>query len=663
MKKIYDLSKLNWTLSGHAPHCWKIFDEKNREASAEVRPVPAKVPGSVQQTLLDNGIIKDWLFFKNSIEIEWIENRHWIYRVLLPDEWIEPGSEIVLHCEGLDYSGWIYLNRQEVGSFKGSHLDYAFDLSGKLKESGNELEIIFDLPPRWLGQAGYTSKMTEWKTRYNYTWDWVVRLVQIGISDAIRLSVSDGDRLAEASFTSDYDLAAKTGVLNLYGLVAGEKGAGVRMTLLDGDKTIAQREFTRGEYEGGAAWCGLPVEPWWTNLEGGQPLYGVRFELLGGGGEVLDSESRTTGFKHVEWRRCEGAAEGADPWVCELNGKAVFLQGVNFQPIRANYADVGYDEYEKRIKLYAELGANMFRINACGYLEYERFFELCDRYGIMVWQEYPLTASAIENWAPEDEASIEALCQIAKSFIKRRRHHASLCIWCAGNELQGTHDGKKIGGGKPCQADHPMLAALGVVTAKYDNVHRYLYNSPSGPVTGGGPESYGKGILYDVHGPYNLFATREDMENYWKGDDSLFRSECCCPGNNPDDITEHYSNGRPIWPADHSNPLWCKPYSMWINIDGFTAANGRPAENLEEFTKWSQEQQAINLSYAAKSCKDRFPACGGFLLWGSHDTWPQPANTTIIDFLARPKPAALALMEIWRNSPKNGKMEKTSDET
>ena len=648
MKKMFDLSSLNWTLAGYAPYAWLGFDDKNREPSAQVRPIPAKVPGSVQQSLLDRGIIKDWLFFKNSLEIEWIENRSWVYSVSLPDEWTKQGSEILLECLGLDYSGWIYLNKQEIGTFKGSHLTYTFPLGGRLKESGNELAIVFDLPPRWLGQFGYSSKMTEWKTRYNYTWDWVVRLVQIGISDKIRLSVSDGNRFGEASFTSDYDLEKNAGLLRLYGKIEGEKAESVRMSLSDGETVTAQKEFGREEYENGAVWEGLPVELWWTNLEGSQPLYTVRFELLGKNGELLDTEQKVTGFKHIEWRQCKDAPSGADPWLCVLNGKPVFLQGVNFQPIRANYADVSCEEYEKRIKLYAELGANMFRINACGYLEYECFYELCDKYGIMVWQEYPLTSSGLENWAPEDEASIEALKKIAATFISRRRHHASLCIWCAGNELQGTFDGQKTAGGKPCQADHPMLSALGAVTAKYDNVHRYLYNSPSGPSVGGIPEWYGKGMHYDVHGPYNGFATGEDLENYWRGDDSLFRSECCCPGNNPDDITEYYSNGHPVWPANRSNPLWCTPWSWWIVSDEFAAANGRPAENLEEFTNWSQERQAINLSYAAKACKDRFPGCGGFLLWGSHDTWPQPANTTIIDFWARPKPAALALKEVWR---------------
>jgi len=43
----------------------------------------------------------------------------------------------------------------------------------------------------------------------------------------------------------------------------------------------------------------------------------------------------------------------------------------------------------------------------------------------------------------------------------------------------------------------------------------------------------------------------------------------------------------------------------------------------------------------------RFPRCGGILLWMGHDSFPCPANTAIIDFWGRPKPA-LAVGGVWK---------------
>ena len=57
------------------------------------------------------------------------------------------------------------------------------------------------------------------------------------------------------------------------------------------------------------------------------------------------------------------------------------------------------------------------------------------------------------------------------------------------------------------------------------------------------------------------------------------------------------------------------------------------------------------LALEMKACKDRFPGCGGVLLWSGHDTFPMPINSSIIDFEGNPKPAALAIAKVWREAP------------
>ena len=96
MRKEHDLSTLDWTLSGHTPYLWKLERGAAPAAgavptSADVRPIPARVPGSVQASLRDAGIIPDWNVGKDSRACEWVENRHWIYRAEVPDDWLMPG--------------------------------------------------------------------------------------------------------------------------------------------------------------------------------------------------------------------------------------------------------------------------------------------------------------------------------------------------------------------------------------------------------------------------------------------------------------------------------------------------------------------------------------------------------------------------------------------
>lgn len=87
-KQYFDLSQLDWTVSGWLPEQWRLSYsfEIGAPSSAEVKAIPAKVPGSVQYALREAGIIPDWNVGMNYRQCEWVENRHWIYETTLPDE-------------------------------------------------------------------------------------------------------------------------------------------------------------------------------------------------------------------------------------------------------------------------------------------------------------------------------------------------------------------------------------------------------------------------------------------------------------------------------------------------------------------------------------------------------------------------------------------------
>ncbi len=652
MKRTCDLSILAWTLSGYTPHLWRFENACGTMAPAkavDVGPVPARVPGSVQAALRQAGIIPDWNLGLNSRLCEWVENRHWIYRAAIPDDWFDGRSTYRLNCLGLDYSGWVFVNGREAATFQGTHVPHVFDVTGFLKDRGNEVEIVFDVPPRWLGQFGYTSRMTEWKTRFNYTWDWVPRLVQVGIWDSITLEAVKSGEIRSLRCLADADLKSDAGRLELGGDVVADGQSKVQVALERNGVALRKAEFTTDQFRQGVAWDDLPVELWWPNLEGNQPLYTVTCRLVDDEGVEQDSVFRRVGFRHVDWVPCEGAPCEADPWVCVVNGRPVFLQGVNFAPIRANYADLTRADYETRLNVYRDLGCNMLRINACGFLEKEWFYDLCDELGLMVWQEFPLTSSGIENWPPEDETSIGEMERIARSFIERRRHHVSLTLWSGGNELQGDLEGNKTGTGKPCSPDHPMLKRLAALVGQLDSGRRFIHTSPSGPRACAAADDFGKGLHWDVHGPWNAFGNMQEAQRYWSADDALFRSELGCPGASPVEQIEKYAGGLPVFPATADSPFWSHPTRWWIDWPRLVAAHGREPRDLAEYVAWSQASQAEVLCAGMKACKARFPRCGGVLLWTGHDTSPIPINTSILDYEGRPKPAALALAEVWRS--------------
>jgi len=294
----------------------------------------------------------------------------------------------------------------------------------------------------------------------------------------------------------------------------------------------------------------------------------------------------------------------------------------------------------------------VLRVWGGAFLEKEEFYELCDELGILVWQEFPLSSSGLDNWPPEDEESIATFEKIAHSYINRRAHHASLLMWCGGNELQGSLEGDKAGIGKPIDNTHPMMARLKVLIEQKDPTHRFVPTSSSGPRFMAEEKDYGKGLHWDVHGPWNIGESLDEWETYWKNDDSLFRSETGCPGASGADVIRAFAGGLPEYPGTLDNPLW-RRYSWWIDWPKFVAEFGRHPHDLSEYCAWSQERQKLALIIAASETKKRFPRCGGFLVWMGHDCFPCTTNTSIIDYNGYPKPAGLGLGQIFQISPES----------
>jgi len=638
MKNSRDLSSASWTLIGYAPDAWRGLAGVELGAPdfcSEIAPMPARIPASVQQLLLEQKMIPDWNFNMDSRAAEWVENRIWIFSTVLPRAWLEGGSARRLRCAGLDHAGWICLNGREIARFENGFTEHVFDLSGVPLADENKLSIVFDLPPRWLGQFNYTSKIKDWKARFNYTWDWQPRLVQIGIWDRVTLEVSDRREL------SGVRCALSPKGFTLFGTTPDK----VDVLLEDGNRCLLRQSVEPAALARGVAFDNLPVESWWPNGSGAQKTYRLTCRLGGPSGSVADEWTRTVGFKDVTWRACEGAPKAADPWICVINGQPTFLQGVNWTPIRPNYADVTRADYELRIRTYAQMGANVFRVWGGAFLERELFYDLCDQYGILVWQEFPFSSSGIDNWPPEDPKVIAETRPIVRDYIARRQHHASLLLWCGGNELQGALDGGAVGSGMPTPATHPMLQAMKEEVTAMDPGHRFIHTSPTGPRAQATEKEYGQGVHWDIHGPWWPVP-----QSYWDGDDSLFRSEVGTGGASPLDILEKYFAKDALIPFDESNPHW-RRFGFWIQGEAFAKDNGRPARNLAEFVAWSQQLQVKSLDAAARGIKRRFPRIGGMIVWMGHDPFPCPINTAVLDFHGRIKPGGEALSKIWHMKP------------
>lgn len=645
----HDLSRLDWTLEGWRPYAWMLGrnNPENPHMQAEIGPVRARVPGSVQQALRDAGIIPDWNIGVNSRACEWVEHRHWIFETTVPAGWTAPGDAVSLAADGLDYSGWILVDNREAARFEGALALHRFGLAAQLGDGqAHTLAIVFDEPPAEQGQIGYTSRSRFFKPRYPYSWDWCPRLVPIGVWDALRLETGPSALLRLERVRSDLAEDIETGSVQ----------ADIAVDALPADATDLMVILRDGELEVGRARAPLSagstrvtleqlkVSPWWPNGAGEQKLYTLEVRAIDTHGAAMWRAERSVGFRRIAWRACDGAPAGALPWICEVNGRPLFLQGANWVPARIAYHDVADAEYETLIGLYRDMGCTVLRVWGGGILEKERFYDLCDRAGVLVWQEFPLSSSGVENLPPDAPETIDTLERITRSYIRRRAHHASLLLWCGGNELT-------LADVTPVDSNHPCIAALKRVVEEEDPGRRFIPTSPSGPLFYAHAAEFGKGKHHDIHGPWGMGGCKnlDEWRAYWEGDDALLRSEVGMPGAMDAESILKYAGGMPCWPPQgeywlHTAAWWTQWRELESELGGLAAEEG-----LREYVLRTQAHQAAAYAIAAACCKARFPRCGGFIIWMGHDCFPCPANNSVIDFDRRAKPAYFALQKVFRS--------------
>jgi len=653
----FDLASLDWSLVGWAPNVWEWtagaegIDSTRHHATPVI---PAVVPGAVQEDLLRAGLLPDWNVGLNAPLCEWVEHRHWEYscQVEVPADW--EGESVMLHAEGLDYAGYVLVDGHTVGSFMGMMRPQTFDVTEWLEPgSAHRLSLVFTEAPHEQGQIGYTSLSRWFKARFAYGWDWCPRLVPLGIWDSLYLETVPEVHVEGCLPNATLDPVTGKGSLSLRLLVDSlwpmQATCHIRLTGSEG--TVLEHDtacvFAMGVSETMLTVPGsFAVEAWWPNGMGDQPLYDLEMALLDDEGGVIDAWQGRVGFRDVQWLPCEGAPANAEPWICQVNGRRVFLQGVNWTPVRMTYGSVTKEMYAERLRIYADMGLNIVRVWGGAMLEKDAFYDLCDELGIMVWQEFPLSSSGIDNAPPSDPEALDELRRIATSYLWRRGGHVSCVIWSGGNELfYGEREDAT-----PVDETDPAIAVMAGVAERLGRNQRFVVTSPSGPSMWFDPEFAGQGMHHDVHGPWRMPTSMEEWRDYWDAQDAMLVSEVGVPSCSRLELLEAYAGDMELWPPNDDNPFWLYRtpwWNTWELADAHAFDADRP--ELARYVELTRRIQAESMAYVASSCKRRFPQCGGVIFWMGHDCYVCPSNNAIIEYDGMPKPAVAALREVFRD--------------
>ncbi|NLG98994.1 MAG: glycoside hydrolase family 2 protein [Chloroflexi bacterium] len=402
----------------------------------------ATVPGSVHLDLMAAGCIPDPFVADNELRVLWVAEQDWQFsRTFEVSPAMLDEDRVYLVCDGLDTLGQVEINGTVVGRFENMFRQYRWDVKSLLKAGENEIRFTFDSPVRYAEahEAQYSISMPQpWqilggpylrKAPCQFGWDWGPMLPPIGIWKDLRLEAYSRARIVDAHVrplvVDGKGVADVTVKVDNWGGAPLE--AVLTVTAPDGSTLEA-----RAAVDGQAGKVVVEVENpqlWWPNGYGEQPLYGVSLKLLSGN-ETLDTRSYQVGFRTLELRR--EPDQWGESFTFVVNGTPIFAKGADWIPADSFPTRISDEYLEGLIRSSADAHMNMLRVWGGGFYEEERFYDLCDRYGILIWQDFTFAC----NKYPTDEAFFENVRLEAIDNVRRLRHRASLALWCGNNEME-----------------------------------------------------------------------------------------------------------------------------------------------------------------------------------------------------------------------------------
>ena len=394
--------------------------------------LPASVPGGVHTDLLALGRIPDPFAGDNEKRVQWVAQADWEYRCQFatPPEVLDQPN-IWLVCDGLDTLAAVSLNGLPLGRAANMFRQYRWEVKSFIHAGENELHIHFDSPVRFAAAQQAVRPMMGVsqaipggphlrKAPCQFGWDWGPQLPPVGIWKDIRLEAFGAARLAEVHLRQIHagGQVKVEARVEVDGAGAG-LSASMQITAPDGRVFAARQELTPNN--GGRLTVEIEdAQLWWPNGLGTQPLYRVRVEL-GQADAILDGKDFQLGLRTIELR--QQPDEWGHSFTFVVNGQPIFAKGSNWIPADSFPTRISDASLEELIRSAAQTHQNMLRVWGGGFYEEERFYDLCDRYGILVWQDFIFSCSIY----PLDEADFLENVRIEViENIRRLRHRASL---------------------------------------------------------------------------------------------------------------------------------------------------------------------------------------------------------------------------------------------
>ncbi len=610
----------------------------------------ATIPGTVHTDLLAEDKIGDPFYRVNEKDLQWIDKKDWEYSTILnisEEEFAK--SNLELCFEGLDTYADVYLNDSLILQANNMFRTWKVDVKSLVQVGENSLRVYLHSPIKeglklleasaypipatndQSEQGGLGDKIVSVFSRkagYHFGWDWGPRLVASGIWRPVVLKAWDDLRIQDI-FIGQPKVTKEQADLFAEITIQSDDIATSELTFSDkesGEVIFTQKlQLKAGENKISVPFQIKNPKLWWSAGLGEPHLY--TFDaVISNSKKIVASKSLTTGLRSIKLVRKKDDA--GESFYFELNGVPVFSKGANYIPNDNFLPRVTNADYEKVIADAVEANMNMLRVWGGGIYENDIFYDLCDKNGLLVWQDfmfacamYPGTAEFLENVKQE-----------AVDNVVRLRNHPSIALWCGNNEINtgwSYYDDGGWGWKERYSAEHSeelnetYLAIfhkiLPDVVTKYTDGDDYW---PSSPMSG--YEADKKADYETTSGDMHYWGVWHRVKplEYYDTTKARYMSEYGFQSF-PDfetvkkyTIPEDYDIESEVM-ASHQRNVGgnqrIKKYLGWYY---------KVPSDFEQFLYMSQVLQAKAIKMAIESHRRNMPYCMGSLYWQLNDCWP-----------------------------------------
>lgn len=608
---------------------------------------PATVPGVVHTDLLQNKIIEDPFFRLNERGLQWIDKEDWVYETcftLAADMMRKENMELVF--EGLDTYADVYLNDECILKADNMFRCWSIPVRQYIREENNILKVYFHSPvkidvPKWdalpyqypasndQSENGglFNKKISIFarKAGYHYGWDWGPRLVTSGIWRPVYIRAWSDLRINDVFIEQKEVGAGRAVIAGHVELDADKDMNGVLVTITDEvtGRVLGewQADLKRGTNRVTVDFVLHKPKLWWSNGLGEPFLYRFRTDIIAGG-ELLDSKTERVGIRSL--KVVHQPDKDGHTFYIELNGRPVFAKGANYIPSDNFLPRVTPENYKRTILDAAGVNMNMLRVWGGGIYENDVFYDLCDEYGIMIWQDFMFACSMY----PAEGALLDNIHQEAVDNVKRLRNHACIALWCGNNECQDAW----LGWGWKCEIERQNKEYADKIWAQYRQ--QYHVTLP------GVVREYAPGTFYWPSSPFafegEMSGTTDGDRHYWSvwhgkapisdydSEKSRFFSEYGFQSFPEFESVKRYAPYPEDWDirsevmmshqrgGDHANGL----------IETYLLNEYKKPRDFRAFLYMNHVLQGDAIKTAIESHRRQMPYNMGTLFWQHNDCWP-----------------------------------------